>query len=392
MTWIQPAPANAVKSPNGFNPHGWQDELLTGSIPAERNNAMQRLIARWRTRLSERECRKLAYPLAEEWNYDEAEYTKLNGQITRAYAQPAIYEVPEVPEAAGSADVWDSFLADVNKPVDRSRVIPTPWATVNTLMQGGGFFPSTLGYIGGRRNAGKSALKQQLAYHAAVSGFRVLDLTLEMSVRYCIARMVGQQSEGMLRPQWIRAWLYGDRSRSWVGGTIADVTAKIREACGGRLQIRSDLRSVAVVDEFLSAPATPRYDVVFIDQMQHLAPPPGSQEGWGGMAANSRALVQLANTHDIAIVALAQINRADSKDRNEDAFTMPRLNELKGGSVLEHDAEWVWNLCPLDGTYKTLRVNMPKLRGLPGGEVRLDHDPLYNLTTGDGHLVTGGAT
>jgi hypothetical protein len=111
------------------------------------------------------------------------------------------------------------------------------------------------------------------------------------------------------------------------------------------------------------------------------------------MAANSRALVQLAAKHEIAILALCQINRErDAKNRAEDdRFKMPSLGDLKGGSTLEHDCEFAWNICPLDSTYTTLRLDIPKLRGLAGGEIRLEHEPAYNRTIGKGHLIGGTA-
>jgi hypothetical protein len=253
-------------------------------------------------------------------------------------------------------------------------------------------YPGTLGYLVGRRNAGKSALSTQLTYHAAMLGFRTLHVSLEMPRRYVLARMLGQQS-GAVKPKQILAYLYGQTAdeiaSKWMQKVIREQIDSMKRELAGRLVIREDLRTVAELDDYLSSQAEP-FHFVLLDQMQHIIPPPGSQEGWAGMASNSRALVTLAMKHQIAILAPCQVNRTDGKDKDEDAYTMPRLNEIKGGSGLEHDCEYSWNICPLDANFTTLRLNVPKNRGLPGLEIRLDHDPNYNLTKGPGYPVPHG--
>jgi len=257
----------------------------------------------------------------------------LTAAEARDVASREIAKAVERSESVGAQWVGDLMVAEEARIDD-----PTPDLVFPTNMDrtdfttGGGWRPGQLVILAARPGVGKTSLAMQYAA-AAASTVGALVLTFEMSAPELLRLVLGQGSG--VAPSVIRRRAFapsvrakvmhvGDRlktpeSRLWIDDTARTLT-DIQVAA--RRRVRSHGVKVVVVDYLqLVDPGKDRREENRAEAVGRL----------------SRGLKMLARDLGIAVIALAQFNRAlESREGHK-----PRLSDLRESGSIEQDADIV---------------------------------------------------
>lgn len=224
--------------------------------------------------------------------------------------------------------VDESFLENWDTAEETYRV---PWQTLDDAT--GGLHKGDLWYVAGRLGQGKSWSLGAFARTLALSGKRVLFVSLEMS-----ERQVQQRLHIMLGNTLGSKITHSDlRNRNITPLQYSELMSTIREKVTG---------SVSVLD-FSRGPVTPAkiqsmikdYDAAIIDYAGLLSSSLGSRavEDWRTMAAISNQLKEVAVATDVPIVSAAQINR----EGDTSGWKPPKVKNLSQSDALGQDGDVV---------------------------------------------------
>lgn len=233
---------------------------------------------------------------------------------------------------------------------------------------GGGLLPGELVVVAADQGGGKTAFALQLLRHAASKGFRALLVSQEMSgteLHWRLACSIAGVASTRVR------------SATLSEGEVIALQRASRELTSLPIRV-CDEGSVNVSElrvSALDAAAEGTVDLIVVDYLQILDPPPGMDESKSAevIDANARALKKLAREIGCPVVLLSQFNRAGQL-----AGRKPRIQDLKGSGGIESHADLVMVLHPSEG-----RCDGPasddvdtdllvlKSRGGPTGEVPL---------------------
>lgn len=207
----------------------------------------------------------------------------------------------------------------------------------------GGFAPGSLVVIAGRPGMGKSALSSSLGVSMARKGHGILRFDMEMSI--------GQQFDRMLAD---RAYSSGANNVSYedLGLNKLDLMQRdrIKAVYAGFLRdlpiIVDDRPALNILQIGLKIEATQarlrrqnkRIDVVVVDHIG-LMKPMHDHRGRRDLEVSefTNGLKELAKNHDVAVLALCQLNR--QVEGREDK--RPHLSDLRDSGRIEEDADMV---------------------------------------------------
>lgn len=238
-----------------------------------------------------------------------------------------------------SGDLATAVLDDIQRaaqdPTTRTeRVIPLPWPGVTRMLRGG-MRRGEMVVIAGRPGTGKTAAAMQIVDHAAQHG-GVLVVSLEMRAESLLERdlaRVGEVDHTRIAESRLDAADFRRLVRAvetlterpvWVldtpAMTVSKVAAMVRQKVA-KLRVQGCEVRTVMVDYLQLISAEARR---------------GGQDSEAQLLADvSKALTALAKATDVALLAVAQMNR-NVEGRGETA--RPRMSDLRGSGQIEQDA------------------------------------------------------
>jgi replicative DNA helicase len=207
-----------------------------------------------------------------------------------------------------------------------STAIPFGFRALDRMVPGAN--PGDLILVAARPSMGKTALACGVAVNMAQRGKRVLILTLEMTARSLIERLIATHA--------------GVSLSVIKQGPPKDVLDRFYQASLDleKLPIRivenatTPERQAAVVQTMKQGAGV---DVVFIDYIGLVKSGQRTTNRNDEVSEISRSLKHLAQRYEVPVVALSQLNRAcESRDNKR-----PRLSDLRDSGSLEQDADVV---------------------------------------------------
>ena len=244
----------------------------------------------------------------------------------------------------------------------------------------GGQHPGELIIYGGRPGMGKTARACNEIYHQLSQGKKVIFHSLEMTGSQILARLIGLHvgmPPGDILKYKIDLDLF-NRGMKW---------DKLKN-----LHILEDSRMQSIVMETAMISASSGCDIVYVDYVQLIRA--GFQKPYENVSEASRQLKQLAKTHSIPVVALAQLSRS-VETRGGDKI--PILSDLKESGQIEQDADVVEFLYRpeyygIEHTHdgqstagKIYYINAKCRSGRPGVTVELDWNGEMNKISEPGY-------
>jgi replicative DNA helicase len=249
--------------------------------------------------------------------------------------------------------------------------VPTGFYDLDEML--GGFQKSDLIIIAARPSMGKTAFALTLARNAAIDHkLPAAIFSLEMSTMQLVIRMLC--AEGRLNAHLVRT----GKLPSEEGVKLSKNAHKLIESpvyvddtpAQSILEIRAKARRLKAEKDI---------QIIFIDYLQLMQGPAGSESREREISHISRSLKALAKELNIPVVALAQLNRAVETRTDK----RPQLSDLRESGSIEQDADVVLFLnrpeyygiknfkddnTPTDGIAEVI---IGKQRNGPVGEVRL---------------------
>ena len=181
--------------------------------------------------------------------------------------------------------------------------------------------------IGARPSVGKSALLLHLALNAIDAGRRVLLVSLEMSEKEVIGRMVSRKSG-------IPAGRISNRNLS--DDELGHVAESFSLLPGDRFCISTQAQTPRDVRrEALRMRADGGLDLVVVDYLQLMTPGQKAGNRTEAVGIISRGLKMLAMELGVPVLTASQLSRAS--ERND----APRLSDLRESGSIEQDADAV---------------------------------------------------
>ena len=226
------------------------------------------------------------------------------------------------------SDVMVKTMADLQRRMSgEEKVITTGVSSVDKLI--GGFFPGELTVIGARPSVGKSAFGANIALAAAKQGFKVGVVSREMTDVQYGQRVLSNISgvDGMM----LRKASPEMRDESVLEilsdamGAAARLPINFMFTTGTVEELRSEVQRKVEANEL---------DILVVDYLQLLRTQQKTEKENLRIGYISKALKDMALENNIAIIALAQVNRATDGQ-------MPTLSSLKASGDIEQDADGV---------------------------------------------------
>lgn len=247
----------------------------------------------------------------------------------------SVQQSPWVPIGETAAQVYDEAQEAERNPESRiRRVVPSPWSKLNYLTRGG-FRRGEVAILAGRPGTGKTAAAMQCAEWAALFG-GVGVFSMEMTRQALTTRELAREgrvnltaitSGSLNREQWrgmTEAVEVLNGRPIWIDDTPALHVTQIR----ARAKRLKDIAARAGVE----------LRTLVIDYVQLATATVAKGENEQAVLSRiSQAMVAIAKELDVAILALAQMNRAVEGRAGE----RPKSSDLRGSGQLEQDAAMI---------------------------------------------------
>lgn len=222
---------------------------------------------------------------------------------------------------------------------DKEKPIATGIAQLDMKLTGG-FRGGKMIVVGARPAVGKSALLSSFAVNALKSGRRCLYVSLEMSEREIIGRMVSTLSGVSQGKMEGRTLSNGDYEALYQNHAILS---------GDHLWISTRASTPAAIRRIaLRMQAAGGVDMICVDYLQLMQPDIKTNGRVEAVGEISRALKLLAMEMGIPVIAAAQVNRASTQGEER----APKLSELRESGSIEQDADIVFLLHAFQGEEK----------------------------------------
>lgn len=280
-------------------------------------------------------------------------YYKASGSLDLLQRQLA-----DVAANSTALDSWQ-FGSDVSNAV--SACVRTGWSDYDEMT--GGFELSSFGLIGARPSIGKSAVMCSAAHNIANRGEGVGIFSLEMKAYALQCRMA---SARIYRPRTVLGGNSGNPYyEPFLKGRMSDgpnyrgmlvglnetrkLPVAFDDSKGLKVSdIRARVRQLKAKMEHKGFPLR----VVFVDHIGHVSPEKNRNGNKTQEVTDiSKGLMDMAGEMDVAVVALAQLNRGTESRGNK----RPTLADLRDSGSLEQDAAHVTFL--YRGEYYAERAN-----------------------------------
>lgn len=247
---------------------------------------------------------------------------------------------------ADAADEADEGVAELTGGECIIRVLDQMQANEPGVKSGIGSLDHTLGpirkrnlaIVGGRPGMGKSALAISYAIGAARNGHGVLFISLEMSAEEIGERMASDLcfdtnvqvpysaiTNGKLSNDQARQVARSGEFLSTLPLTIVDIGSASLARLGGL--VRRHKRRMAAKGHKL--------ELVIVDYLQLVRPDHKTSGLYEAVTEVSRGLKALAKTHDLGVMALAQLSRDVEKRQDK----RPMKSDLRDSGQIEQDAD-----------------------------------------------------
>jgi replicative DNA helicase len=207
--------------------------------------------------------------------------------------------------------------------------VPTGYTDIDRAL--GGLQKSDLILLGGRPGSGKTSLGLCMGYNAALRGYKVAVVSLEMGRRQLARRLTSMASKvdlQRLRSGWFDDDEWGTIVESM--GNLSQLPIYINDTAGNPLaSIRSQLRRLVSQQNGI--------DLLVVDYLGLIAPEENTENRVQEISKISMGLKLLAREFDIPVLALAQLSRQVESRQNK----RPQLSDLRDSGSLEQDADIV---------------------------------------------------
>ena len=183
--------------------------------------------------------------------------------------------------------------------------------------------------LGGYPSDGKSALALQMAYHMAATK-RVGFFSLETSDRKLFDRMMSAVAK--IPMDRIKTNGMSDRDWEQAGKVAAEINTRKLEYIPAAGMSVSDIQAISYAQ---------RYEVVFVDYLQLVSG--RGKDRFSVVTDISIGLHTMAQSTNIAVIALAQLSRPEKKSSDK-TTPPPTLSSLRESGQIEQDADIVFML------------------------------------------------
>lgn len=234
--------------------------------------------------------------------------------------------------------------------LDMGSPVPSNVPPLDSLLCGG--FRPGLHVLGGEPGSGKSAFGLFVSMMSALSGSRVMYISLEMSRSQCMSRCLSFVSlstgsefkwGGMwelarsARERRGKAMMRGDAagfaSEFDATDPVAIAASALEKRCPGLLIADAQpLHDIAGIKSALHGGRACGLDLAIIDYLQYIGEE-GTASEYDRVSSVSKRLNLLAVELSIPILALASCSRAGSRNTNE-----PDMHSFKGSGDIEYHA------------------------------------------------------
>ena len=188
----------------------------------------------------------------------------------------------------------------------------------------GGFQPGNLIVLGGRTSQGKTSLVVNFAYNLAISGKKILFVSLEMTKSELFKKIISLDTNipyEKLRSGWLtkeQREIINDKGREFY-----------------KLDNFILLDDLYTLSSILKSVITHKPDVLIVDFIQHMRYSKGENRAYQ-IEEIMKGLKQIAKIENCVVIVLSQINRdSESGDKK------PHLQNLKGSGSLEESGDVV---------------------------------------------------
>ncbi len=268
-------------------------------------------------------------------------------------------EVEKIPEPLHWSRVLDQVWAQIESG-EAPQVIPTPFPGLNELLDGG-FRRQELVLIGGLSTAGKTAIVGQFASAAAKTHHPVALVSLEMSVKLAVCRMLVQETRVFATS--LRRNTVDDYDKSRIRSALPALRGLPVWVTDEATSIRQVVTMVARWGKQHEG------GLVLIDFLQLINAPKTIRDRRLQVEYVSRTLRRLAIQCDVCVVAVSALRRL-MKDE------VPGMSTLKESGDLEYGADVVIVLSREPDAHETKCI-VAKQRNGKTGQIDLIFDGGY---------------
>ena len=209
-----------------------------------------------------------------------------------------------------------------------TKIIPTGYSNLDDKLNGG-LYAQQLVIIGARPSIGKTTLGQNIILNASRVGNRCLFISLEVDKKRAILRFLSNISKvdsWKIERQILNQYEYESVEMAKI--SLKELTIFTNDSSS---MTASDIDNV-IKSQIEINPI----DLVVVDYVQYIryGNTQGKNEAWA-IKENTTALKTMAKKYDVAMLALAQINRKAVEGANQE----PTINDFKGSGGIEEDAD-----------------------------------------------------
>jgi replicative DNA helicase len=209
-----------------------------------------------------------------------------------------------------------------------TNVIPTGFPFLDEKLNGG-LYAQQLAIIGARPSIGKTTIGQNIILNASKAGKKCLFVSLEVDKKRVVLKFLSNLS-------CLNSWrIENKKLQPYEFDILQDAKNQLRE-----LKIftndSSNMRAIDIENVIKNQIEINPVDLVVVDYVQYMryTDAKGKNEA-SSIKENTTALKSMAKKYDVAMLALAQINRKGAEGANQE----PTMNDLKGSGGIEEDAD-----------------------------------------------------